>query len=233
MLAAGELTRFSGERAEALELKLELLSLERDRLGVERPGTLLDLADMALEHGNLVGARTYVDEALAFERTPRALASLGDVLLHEGQLDEAERIFAEARDGFLGQHDYNHALMILALGDVARRRGDRGRSMDLFAQALLRFRELGDQAGVGDAIEGFATLVFADDETAAARLIGAARRHREEWGRPPALHVPIIGLSDREVEVGRGMSLEEAIELARALGASIPAPTSASNLRQT
>ena len=222
MSAASELMRFSGERAEAFGWKLELLSLERGTVGVESAGTLCDLADMALEDGNLVEARTYVDEALGLQRTPRALASLGDILLHEGQLDDAERVFAEARDGFLGQHGYNHACMILLLGDVARRRGDRVRSMDLFSEAFLRFRELGDQAGAGDAIEGIATLVFADDETVAARLIGGARRLREEWGRPPALHGPIIDVSDREVEVGRGMSIEETIELARDFGASFP-----------
>ena len=222
MGAASELMRFSGARAEALELKLELAARDLSEGDDAASHVLCELADMAHEDGDLVTANAYIEEALAFGRTPRALASLGDILLAEGRLDDAELAFAEARDGFLGEHDFNHAWTLLALAEVARRRGDRPRAMALCAEGLQRLLELGDQAGVGDALDGLAALVVDEDELAAARLTGAARSLRDEWGRPPGgLQSPLVGLPEREVEIGSGMSVEEAIELARAHGAPL------------
>ncbi len=159
-----------------------------DRAVVEAPDDigrvrlLPTLAQITLATGDLVAARTTVDELAAAERTrpaPMLSATIarldGELRLAEGeplealpQLRRAESIWREL------DAPYDAACVRAALGDVLRRLGDADSATLEFDAALRTFRELGAAPDV-DRVE---------------RLAGR-----------PAGHPG--GLSDREVEVLR------------------------------
>ena len=218
LIAGGELLRHVGQLDEAERLKLELVEL-----GAPGDGwlvsTLADLSDMALERGDVGRAREYAERALAVdERGLRGLFSLAEVELREGDLASAEHHFAECASGFEGVHDFNYGFSLEALGETARRRGDAARACTLFLEAARHFADLGDQACVGECLDGLAAVAMAaDDLERAGVLTGAAARLRAEWGRPAGRKDRVLrGLPESACETGRTMSVDEALEFARA-----------------
>ena len=216
--AGGELLRHVGELDEAERLKLELVELGA-------PGddwlisTLADLSDMALARGDVEGARAYAARALEVdERSLRGLYSLAEVELREGDLASAEHHFAECARGFEGVHDFNYGFSLEALGETARRRGDAARAGTLFLDAARHFADLGDQASVGDCLDGLAAVVLATGAPERAGILaGAADRMRTEWGRPAGRTDRVLNdLPEAARERGRSMSLADALELAAA-----------------
>ena len=174
---------------------------------------------MALERGDVGRAREYAERALAVdERGLRGLFSLAEVELREGDLASAEHHFAECASGFEGVHDFNYGFSLEALGETARRRGDAARACTLFLEAARHFADLGDQACVGECLDGLAAVAMAaDDLERAGVLTGAAARLRAEWGRPAGRKDRVLrGLPESACERGRTMSVDEALEFARA-----------------
>jgi predicted ATPase/class 3 adenylate cyclase len=218
LVAGGELTRHVGEMDEAEALKLELVELSH-------PGdywlaaTLADLSDIALERGDIRGARAYAERSVAVGGGgARGLFALAEVELREGDLGSAERHFAECAERFKGVHDFNHGFALEALAETVRRQGDGARARALFAAAARHFSNLGDQACVGECLDGLAAVAMADHDTErAAVLSGAAERLRAEWGRP-ALRKDrrLHDLSVTAHERGRSLSLDEALAYALA-----------------
>jgi tetratricopeptide (TPR) repeat protein len=146
----------------------------------------------------------------------RASASLGEVELRAGNLASAARLFDEAARGFEGVHDFNHAFALEALGEVARREGHTRRAMAYFADAARRFARLGDQASVGDCLDGFAALAAAEEDwERAAVLAGAAEQMRGDWGRPALREERLIDdLPEPHRARGRTMTVSDALECA-------------------
>jgi predicted ATPase/class 3 adenylate cyclase len=167
LLGAGEIARFAGRLTWAKELKLRLLDLVE---ASDRPepwwetGTLADLADIALEEGDLQAARQYADRSLELRRTrglspARALSSSGDIALFEGNLLRAERELRAAEEEYRHRRDdANYAAVVLALGEVYRRQRRYEQAARHFAEALRRFAALGDGGGVGDSLLDLAVL---------------------------------------------------------------------------
>ena len=218
LIGGGELLRHVGELDEAERLKLELVELGA-------PGdhwltsTFADLSDMALERGDVARARAYADRAFAVdERDARGLYALAEVELREGDLASAESHFTECARRFEGMHDFNYGFSLEALGETARRRGDAARATACFLDAARHFAKLGDQACVGDCLDGLAA-VAADAGSAerAGVLAGAADRMRADWGRPPSRRDRVLhGLPETACARGRTMSVDEALEFAHA-----------------
>lgn len=216
LLAGGELLRHVGQLDEAEQLKLELMKLEvgDDRLAA----TLADLSDMALDQGDVERARAYAERSHALGASTRGLFSLAEVELHEGKLESAERRLVECARRFKGEHDFNHAFALEALGETVRRQGDAARAGALFAHAAQQFADLGDRASVGDCLEALAVVaVAAGDITRAGVLSGAAERLRHEWGRPVLRKERTVPeLPETSRAEGRTMSFDEALAFALA-----------------
>ena len=144
-----ELFRFVGDYERSKSLKKELLEVDRrtGRTAQTTHGgsvgahTLADLADIAFDEKQFELARDYLEESLALGGGARALLSLGDLFLHEGNLDEAQHCIEQSLTGFEGSgHDYNYACALESLGEVALRRGDQVRAVAYFARALEKLR---------------------------------------------------------------------------------------------
>jgi hypothetical protein len=113
---------------------------------------------------------------------------------------------------------------------VAYAQGDYSAARALHQESLVMLRELGDPKAIANSLEGLAALVAAlGSYVRAARIWGAAERLREEIGspQPPNERPPYdrrvaaarVALGDdatfdRAWQEGRGLTLEQAIELA-------------------
>ena len=224
LVGAGELVRFSGDLARAVELKEMLLELARAHAGSDpmwELGALVDLADIALEEGDITKARAYAEQSLTLRSErgvspARALGSLGEIALAEGDLDRAEALFEEAARGFgaVG-HEANYATQLDALGEVMRRQGRLDRARELFLEALNHFVALGDEASVGDCLQDLALIASAEgDNERAATLWGAGEALRESVGNPTGRRRPKLDLSEEEIAQGGPTNLEEAVAYA-------------------
>ncbi len=155
-----------------------------------------------------------------------ALMGLGCLALLAGDNTEGRALQEEslllAQEG--GNH-YNIAHALYNLGWAALTQGDEARASACYAESLARFRDLGDKRGIAIGLEGIATLTAPRQPILAARLIGAAATQRAMVGSPQPLpdHVRyeryLARARDRlgdmtwtvEVEIGRSLSLEQAI----------------------
>jgi predicted ATPase len=218
LVAGGELMRLTGDLDSAESLKLELVELARagEVSDSWRARTLADLSDIARDRDQLDKARFYAEQSVAEGGGIRAAASLGEVELRAGNLTSAARLLDEAARGFEGVHDFNHAFALEALGEVARREGHTRRATAYFADAARRFARLGDQASVGDCLDGFAALAAAEEDwERAAVLAGAAEQMRSDWGRPALRRERLIDdLPEPYRARGRTMTVDDALEYA-------------------
>ena len=218
LAGGGEIARFSGDLGRAIELKEELASMHVE---VQRPNwraaTLADLAEIALDQGDLAGARRYVEQSAAAGGGARANLGFAELALRVGDLASAKSYGLAALAG-LEEGAFNHACGLEILGETARRSGDDAAARDSFSSALRSFAELRDGGGVADCLDGLSRLAAdAGDGVRAGRLLGAAERLRETRGRRPArTDVPLPDVSDVARESGRALTFDEAVELARA-----------------
>lgn len=220
-LAAGsEIARWTGDEAQAVAWKEELLALASEHGLHEpwrRPIVLADLCDMAL--GDVNSGRRYAEQSLeAAEGDPaaeaRARSSLGEVALVEGDLDTAYSLFDAAAAAMLdGRHEFNHAASIEALGEVERRRGAHERAAERFTDALVKFGELGDQASVAECLEGLAHCERARGNEARARrlaLLCNSLRNAAAgvpWRPDRALEIPDDGAQSSVIDA----TIDEAV----------------------
>ncbi|HET9286437.1 MAG TPA: hypothetical protein VFO26_02655, partial [Gaiella sp.] len=182
---AGKIASHAGDRSRAISLMtrlLDLLSNGAQAAPYWETGALADLADLAVDDGDLARARAYAERSLQLCRQSgrpyaRALASLGDIALREGDLDAAEAALEEAASGFRAfGNESLYANALALLGEVARRRGDGIHARNLLTDAVKRFAALGAQGAVGDCLLELA-IVHADEGELmhAGRLWGAGQ----------------------------------------------------------
>jgi tetratricopeptide (TPR) repeat protein len=214
LVAAGELARFAGDLDGAVALKEELASVQGELLRPNwRAATLADLAEVAVEQGDLERARRYAEQCAAAGGGARAELCFAELVLHEGDLAAAEAhglaAVAELQEGA-----FNHACGLEILGETARRAGDAARAHDRFRAALRSFAALADAGGVADCLDGLARLAAGDgDGERAGRLRGAAERLRETRGRRPIrADVPFPDVPGAARAAGSALTLEQAVE---------------------
>jgi predicted ATPase len=184
LVGAGEIARFSGDLDRAIELKDELVALDPSpRRPNWRAATFADLAEIALDRGEYARAREYAAKSDAAGGGARSALVYAELSLRVGDLSAAE-VSGLAALGGLDEGAYNHATVLECLGEIARRSGDDVTARDRFGGALRAFARLRDAGGVADCLDGLGRIAAdAGDLERAGRLIGAARRLREDSGR--------------------------------------------------
>ena len=184
LVGAGEIARFSGDLDRAIELKDELVALDPSpRRPNWRAATFADLAEIALDRGEYARAREYADESEAAGGGARSALVYAELSLRVGDLPAAEASGLAALEG-IDEGAFNYATALECLGEVARRSGDDVTAHDRFVGGLRAFSRLRDAGGVADCLDGIGRIaVEAGDLERAGRLIGAARRLRDDSGR--------------------------------------------------
>lgn len=167
------------------------------------------------------------------------LNSLGDVARGRNEDGNALARYEESlslleRQGLTG----TVPSLLHNVGYLELRRGQPRKALDLFRDSLARFRDLGDQRGIADCLDGVGAVLSAMKHAEdAARLFGAAETLREVigasmWPANEKDHDRAIGEARTRVSEaawsaaradGRKLQLEQAI--AQALG-SLPSPLS-------
>ena len=190
---------------------------------------LADLSDFARDRDELRQASEYAERSLEFRAThglpgARAVNSLAEIALEEGDLERAERLFERAAGDYarIGHH-HNYTWALLGLGDVARRRGDFRRSGERLREALEIAVRLGDQAAVGEVLQAFAGLESDRARPArAAMLWGAGERLQDEWGVAVTLRryrdLDVSELPADALAAGAAMDVDEAVAYALSPG---------------
>jgi tetratricopeptide (TPR) repeat protein len=219
---AGKVARFAGDGSRATMLMTRLLEVVASGTEAEpywETATLAELADLAVDGGDLARARAYAERSLELCRqrhrpAARALASLGDIALREGDLQGAEEALQEAASGFRAfGNETLYASMLTLLSEVARRRGDGTRARNLLADAMTRFAALGDSRALGECLLDLALLVTDEGELEhAARLLGAGQALLERTHSSPSRDRTIPPLPREAQAEGAAMSLEQAVE---------------------
>jgi predicted ATPase len=213
LVGAGEIARFSGDLDRAIELKDELVALDPSpRRPNWRAATFADLAEIALDRSDYAAAREYAAKSDAAGGGARSALVYAELSLRAGDLPAAEVSGLAALRG-LDEGAYNHATVLECLGEIARRSGDRVTAYDRFVGALRAFAGLRDAGGVADCLDGLGRIAAdAGDLERAGRLIGAARRLREDSGRlairtdVPVPQVPV------DLERDELVTLDQAVE---------------------
>jgi predicted ATPase/DNA-binding winged helix-turn-helix (wHTH) protein len=231
-----------GDYPAATALQEQSLAIRRelgDRYGIAT--TLNNLGAVAINQGNYPATRAVLGEGLAINRelgNPHGIAlslsNLGHVALNEGDDPTAKALLQEglAIRRELGDR-FGIAMSLNNLGLVALNQSDYTTARALLGESLANRQELGDQFGIPASLEGLAAVVASQrDSLRAARIWGATERLRAEIGAP----LPPCEQSgyDRYVaaaraasedeaafhsawEEGRGLTLDQAIDLALAM----------------
>jgi len=168
-------------------------------------------------------AREFGERSLKFRRArslpgARALSSLAELALEEGDLEGAERLFERAADDYnrVG-HESNYAGAIAGLGEVARRQGNVSRAVERFSQALHVTVRLGDQASIGQCLQDLARVASERGRLErAGKLWGAGQNLQDAWGARTIMkrYRLMPELPKEAVAAGAAMALEEALEYA-------------------
>jgi len=181
--------------------------------------TLAELSDIALARSDVSAAREFAEEALRASLDPgrrtRAISSLASATLAAGDLDKAEELLMEVAEAWKGRHDFNYAVALTFLGEVAERKGDRVEAGRRYRSALRGFADL---RVVERAIECFVHLARLDAEAGnverAGRLLGASSALREKHATiAEAIEVPAT-IPRPALDVGAAMDFDEAVEYA-------------------
>jgi predicted ATPase/class 3 adenylate cyclase len=212
----------------------------------EKPhiGALLsNLGIAAARQGDLDSARDLLKQSLAVRRAigdPGAIAislqNIGTLAMMQGRIEEALPLIEEA---LALQREVGDRWMIgnalHGLGNAAQAQGDYGEARSLYGESLSIYRVLGDKYAMAYLFEDVGCLAGLEGEAQRAlRLVGAASALRDEIGGPltpsemdnleTALEPAREALSEERQQAawseGQAMSLEEAVECARANEAS-------------
>jgi non-specific serine/threonine protein kinase len=245
----GFVAQWQGDYGRAARLHEEALALARaagDR--GEIANSLNYLGISARSEGDVERAAALFEECLALFRElgdereiANSLNNLAVVLASRNDLDRARALFEENLElrRRLGDK-WGTATSINNLGQVALLQGELDRAAALLKEGLTLYSEAGDRRGMAYSLEGFVGLAAALGEAELAlELAGATAALREAIGSPlsPAelaeLDRQLEGArevlgperSERALEVGKGLSAEQA--LARALEMSASPPPSA------
>ncbi|MDQ3693856.1 MAG: tetratricopeptide repeat protein [Chloroflexota bacterium] len=189
----GALAHYRGDIPEATARYSETLRIGKelgDLRGVAE--TLLNLLLLLApfpEHRDR--ARAFGDEALRRcrslgDRIGEGLSLTGLAFIAESEQDfaTAATLHGQSLTIFKEIEDWGNVARATGnLGSVAIDRDDKEAGTDLLRDALRRFDRLGEQDGIAIALEGLAAATDAPER--AARLLGAARRLRDEIEVPP------------------------------------------------
>jgi predicted ATPase/DNA-binding SARP family transcriptional activator len=161
-----------------------------------------------------------------------ATATLGDLARVAGDLERAEEAYRDSLETFREFGDRRCVASTLKnLGAVARANGKREAADELMFQSLQIRLAMVDRAGIAECIAGLGGIaVDATDVLRGARLLGAAGAICDQIGCVPSMGeaeswamdvaTAKVGLGDavfrREYELGRAMSMEEAVGFATA-----------------
>jgi predicted ATPase/DNA-binding SARP family transcriptional activator/DNA-binding CsgD family transcriptional regulator len=193
------------------------------------------------EDGDYAGGTTLWEQSLTLarevgdiDRVGSTLANLGLPALLQRDYEKSKSLSKEALElaHELGSSDVEFApTALLGLGLAERGLGEHERARGSFEEALRMCHDKGRTPQVIDVLEGMAGLAGALREAIrAAHLWGAAEAAREVAGLPlppgeRAMHEPYLAAArsrlgkaawEEALAVGRSMSLEEAVEYARA-----------------
>ena len=201
--------------------------------------SLNNLGLVALDQGDLDSARSLHEESLAIARelgnrngVARSLGNLGMVASEQHDFAAARALFEECRALMreLGDRE-GTAISLHSLGGVAYEQGDYDAACAHYRESLAILRELGHRGRIAYSLEELAAVFAALGRVRhAARLCGAAQRLREEVGAPApsedsAFAARIAAARkalgddadfDRAWQEGRGLTLEQALELGSA-----------------
>ena len=112
---------------------------------------------------------------------------LAEAARHRGELDRAtafyEQLLADFRRS--GGDEYVAAQTLHSLGTIAQAQGDDPQAVSFYAEALVRFSDLGDLGSVAWCLEGVAAVAGRQHPEHAARLLAAADTLRT------AINVPL------------------------------------------
>jgi tetratricopeptide (TPR) repeat protein len=216
LIGGSEIARFAGDLDLAIELKEQYVSLPDDSQPRRwAAGLLADLAEIALDQGDIARARSYAERSAEAGAGPRAELPFAELALRLGDLSSAESHALAALAG-MNEGEFNHACALELLGETARRSGDPAHAREHFADGLREFAQLRDGGGVADCLDGFSRLAAeAGDHDRAGRLSRAARTLRAESGRTPIRSdVPPVEASEALRAESAAMTLDEAVDLA-------------------
>lgn len=116
----------------------------------------------------------------------RALNNLGDLAVHQSDLEQAATVLPEALAHFRAEGDRTGAAICLSnLAWLAQKRGEVARAEALQREALALARELGDTRRCAEALEELvATAGLAGQGARTAHLLGVATAARKTLGAP-------------------------------------------------
>ena len=176
-----------------------------------RPEVQLLAATAATRVGDLAAGGMLAAESLARFREragddgrARTVNLLGAIAFERGDLETAERCFAEAltlshasRNPLLAAHASNN------LASVADLQGRRHEAIGLFRAALLSYQRLGDRRGTAQTQHNLALAYRQLGEFAEAeRAVGEAVRHAEVEGTPALIALAMSGRAELAIANG-------------------------------
>jgi DNA-binding CsgD family transcriptional regulator/tetratricopeptide (TPR) repeat protein len=228
--AIGFLTFLQGDYDTAQPLLEDSLAIRRalsDRQGIVE--SLTNLGLLLRCRGSSAEARSLFEEALAVSRAlgdraweGRVLNKLARLVFYEGDYAAArdlhEESLARGRDV---DNTWDIGIALGDLGDVSHALGDEAAARELYAESLALWQELGDERGIAQSLEGFATVAAAESRPErAVRLLGAARAMREriDEASSPSRRASL----ERLLEAARAAMGEEACGAAWAAGHAMP-----------
>lgn len=237
----GLVRRMQGDFEGAIAMYEESLEIARQISNPQHVALLLNnLGVIHQVRHDLAAARTCHEESLAIKRElgdkpgiASSLNNLGWLAKGDGDLEQARRLFEESAE--LSRELGNKKGLAEALGNLgvlAKEAGDTDRARTNIKETLGLLSEIGDRSGLAPTLEILAAI--ASDKgvyPSAARLFAAAEKLREEIGVPMTQHeLPEHKLEidrmrtemskadlETEWEVGRQMTLQEAVELASSI----------------
>lgn len=193
---------------------------------VLRPEVQLLAATAAARLGELLPAFALAAEALERFRVRgdtdgrmRTMNLLGAINWERGELENAERCFAETlrlayqlEDSLLAAHASNNLAM------VAQLRGQPDRALGLYRRALLSYQRLGDRRGAAQTYHNLAISFrqmaeWRDAESSAVE----AERHAELVGEGSLMALAIMGRAEIEIERGQLGVAEQGLDRAARL----------------
>jgi tetratricopeptide (TPR) repeat protein len=226
LIAASDSRKISGDRAGVTQVAEELVRTMEGNPAVDPltvASALADLADMAIEEGELERATALAKRSLAFREAhglpgARALTSLGEIARLEGDLERAARSIETAAAEYRNSGFHvNYSSALVSLGEIACQRRDFDAAVAYLIEALAVQSRLGDQVGIGESLRSLA-LVARDQgrPVRAGRLWSAGTAILDSLGVQPSAQREAAKLEWHADAVGEGaaMSVEEAVEYA-------------------
>ncbi len=234
-----KVAQLQGDLTSARAMLEEGLTIKRALGDRERIATSLgNLGDVTLDQGDVAGARALYDECLAImrelgnrEHIAMAIECLGRVALIQGDHSTARRLGEESLAIMRElQHGNGIADALHLLGNVILEQGDVATARQMHQDGLAIRRERGDSHGMVASLAGLAAVIAAGAQVLrAARLWGAVEQGRADNNSPLPRHeqprhdarvaaaratLADDAAFDRAWHEGRGLTLEQAIELA-------------------